>query len=158
MVPEERTLRRHIEEGPFRAGLARDEWRPVSEIAFPHILIAVRAAPRLGSPDEVVLRFELSGYPQSPPTAQPWDAALQQPLAHDLWPTGGQASEVFNPGWNAQALYLPFDRLAIPGHDVWANQAPSHIWHAGRTITDYLRLVYRVLQRADYQGVRRAAA
>jgi hypothetical protein len=118
----------------------------------------VALAPRAGAPHEVVLRFDLNGYPEQPPTAQPWDALTDQPLPDDLWPTGGQASEVFNPGWNRSALYLPCDRAALVGHEGWIDQHAPYAWHPGRDITHYLRIVRDVLHRSDYQGVSRKAA
>lgn len=157
MLPDERTFRRHLAAGPFQAGVDRGEWRLIS-VEWPHAVIAVTAPPRAGAPREVALRFELSGYPQQLPTAQPWDAAANGALRDALWPIGDRVSQVFNPGWNRNALYIPCDRLALAGHEAWLTQHPSHAWTPSRDITHYLRIVRDVLREPGYAGVRRQAA
>jgi hypothetical protein len=54
MRPDERALRSHLEEGAFQSGVDRGYWRLLS-IAWPHLLIAVRAAKRANSPAESVV-------------------------------------------------------------------------------------------------------
>lgn len=153
-TPDERTLRRHLADGAFRLGAARGRWRLV-RIAWPHVVIAVTAAARVGSPSEYGFRFELTNYPQSPPTAQPWDLVYDRPLETTRWPTGrSRLAAAFNPGWNAQALYLPCDRLAIQGHDAWRTQHPSMIWSPASDITLYLRVLHELLTSGDYTGAR----
>jgi hypothetical protein len=155
--PDERTFRHHIAAGPFQAGVDRGDWRLIS-IDWPHAVLMVTAAARAGAPSEVALRFELTNYPQEAPTAQPWDLNASAPLPHTLWPTGDQASQVFNPGWNASALYIPCDRQAIAGHDAWLTQHQPYVWRPDRDITLYLRVVRDVLHRPGYTGVRQQAA
>lgn len=157
MLPDERTFRSHIDAGPFQSGVDRGDWRLVS-IDWPHAVIAVAAPVRSDAPTEIALLFELSEYPQQLPTAQPWDVAAKVPLAPALWPTGGQASEVFNPDWNKGALYIPCDRIALQGHDAWVNQHPGHLWNPSRDITHYLRVVRNALNSPGYAGVRQQAA
>jgi len=125
---------------------------------WPYAIIAVRAAERSGGPAEYALRFECSNYPQTPPTAQPWDAERAVPLEHASWPGGrSRLPLAFNPNWNrGQCLYLPCDRLSIAGHDAWRSQHPSMIWSPAAGITQYLRIVYDLLNSSDYTGPRGA--
>jgi hypothetical protein len=154
--PDERAFRRHMRGARFQVGVDRGDWRCV-RVRWPLALIAVSASPRPGSPDEVVLRFTLDGYPVTAPTAAPWDPKADEPLPDDLWPHGGRTETAFNPGWRRDALYIPYDRIAIDGHDGWQAQHPAFIWSADKDITDYLELVHDLLHARDYQGVRRSA-
>jgi hypothetical protein len=118
-------------------------------------LIAVTAAARNNGFPELLLRFDLTNYPEAAPTASPWDLERNQVLNPILWPTGpARVDRAFNPGWNAHALYLPCDRLALPGHDAWRTQHPSMIWSPTGDITQYLRIVHDLLNSSDYQGAR----
>lgn len=156
--PDERTFRQHLDGGAFLLGAARGRWRLVS-LRWPHAVIAVAAAPRPGSPAEYGFRFELTNYPQQPPTAQLWDVERDQPLPPTRWPTGrSRLAAVFNPVWNPQAIYIPCDRAAILGHDLWRTQHPSMIWSAAGDITQYLRILHALLTSGDYTGARDVAA
>lgn len=157
MRPDERTFRHHVAAGPFQVGVDRGDWRLVT-IEWPHAVIGLAAPPRAGSPSEVGLRFELTNYPQDAPTAQPWDVVANAPLPDALWPCGDQASQVFNPGWNRTALYIPCDRQAIAGHDAWLTQHQPYLWNPDRDITFYLRVARDVLHGLGYTGVRQQAA
>ena len=157
MTPDEHVFRTHLEGGSFQSGVDRGRWR-LGSIAWPHAIISIRAAERPGGPTEYTLRFDCSDYPQSPPTAQPWNPELDQPLEHARWP-GGRARLplAFNPNWKGgQCLYLPCDRLSITGHDGWLSQHPSMIWFPTGDITQYLRIVYDLLNSSDYTGPRGA--
>lgn len=157
MGPDERVFRAHLEAGPFQSGVDRGRWRLLS-IAWPHAVIAVSAAERPGGPAEYALRFECSNYPQAPPSAQPWDAERGAPLEHARWPGGrSRLPLAFNPNWKGgQCLYLPCDRLSIDGHDGWRSQHPSLIWSPAGDMTQYLRIVYDLLNSSDYTGRRGA--
>jgi hypothetical protein len=99
------------------------------------------------------LRFECSGYPQSPPTAGPWDPRTKAILAFDRWPrsNGGRVGAVFNSGWKAGcALYLPCDREGINGHENWRTEMPSKIWRPSEGVIQYLELVHELLHSRDY--------
>ncbi|MGI8546811.1 MAG: DUF7665 family protein [Gemmatimonadaceae bacterium] len=153
-LPDERAFRLHVGGGAFLRGVVRGRWRLLS-IAWPYALIAVRAADREHGPRELVLRFELSNYPNTTPTAAPWDAERNAPLDPARWPTGrSRVAAAFNPGWNSQALYLPCDRRAIAGHDAWRTQHPAMIWSPSGDITQYLRIVHELLNSSDYTGPR----
>ena len=153
MEVDEQVFRAHIAAGPFQSGFDRGRWRLLA-LDWPHALIAIQAAERVGGPAEYVLRFECTNYPQAPPTAQPWDLERGAPLPPDRWPSGTKrVSLAFNPGWKSgQCLYLPCDRLSIEGHDVWRSQHPSMIWSPASDITQYLRIVHDLLTSSDYSG------
>jgi hypothetical protein len=154
MTPDERVFRAHVAGGPFLRGEARKRWRLVS-ITWPHAVIAVSAVARDGSPSEYGFRFDLTNYPQASPTARPWDLDRDVALDSGQWPTGrSRVAGAFNPGWNANALYLPCDRMALPGHDAWRTQHPAMIWSPAGDITQYLRIVHELLNSSDYTGAR----
>lgn len=157
MGPDERVFRDHLEWGPFQSGVDRGRWRLVG-IDWPWATIAVAAAPRPGGPGEYAFRFDLADYPQSPPTARPWDAARDAPLAPADWPGGnGRVPLAFNPAWRGgDCLYLPCDRFSIAGHDPWLIQHPSLIWSPNGDITQYLRIVHDLITTDDYTGPRRS--
>lgn len=153
-TPDERVFRAHVSGGAFLRGAVRGRWRLVS-ISWPYALITVSAAPREHGVSELLLRFDLSNYPNATPTAAPWDAERNALLDPGRWPTGhSRVASAFNPGWNPQALYLPCDRLAIAGHDPWRTQHPSMIWSPTGDITQYLRIVHELLNSSDYTGPR----
>lgn len=151
---EEKVFRRHLDGGRFQSGLDRGNWRLVS-VEWPYAVIAVRATPRSKSPDEYTFRFDLTNYPQDPPTARLWDAEAGTPLPRRLWPTGApRFAMAFNPDWvGGQALYLPCDRLSIPGHDAWRTQHPHMTWTPSSDITLYLNILHEYMHSRDYQGV-----
>lgn len=153
----ESVLRAHLEAGPFQSGVDRGRWRLVV-LDWPHVVIAVTAAPRPGAPMEYAFRFECTGYPQVPPTAQPWSEVLKGGLPPAQWPGGrSRVPFAFNPSWKGgQCLYLPCDRLSIEGHDPWRTQHPSLIWSPRRDITQYLAVIYELLNSSDYTGLRSA--
>jgi hypothetical protein len=153
-TPDERTFREHLAGGAFLRGAARGRWRLVS-LLWPHAVIAVSAAQRDGSPTEYGFRFELTNYPQAPPTAQPWDVEHDRPLDGARWPTGrSRLAAAFNPQWNPRAIYIPCDRLAIQGHDGWLTKHPSMIWRPSGDITQYLIVLHELLNSGDYTGAR----
>jgi hypothetical protein len=64
----------------------------------------------------------------------------------------------FNPGWNANAIYIPMDRLALNGHDQWRELHRATIWDPNRMdIVDYLKVIHELLHSSEYIGVLRAA-
>lgn len=154
---DERIFRQHLLAAPFRSGVGRDRWRFVS-IAWPHTIIAVRAAARSCSPAEYVFRFECTGYPQEPPMAQPWDLATDGPLPTQQWPTGrSRVPMAFRPDWaGGQGLYLPCDRSAIGSHPNWRTEHPHLVWSPAGDITQYLKVIHEHLTSQDYTGARGA--
>lgn len=154
-TPDERAFRNHLEAGAFQSGVDRRRWRLIS-IDWSYAVIAVSAASRPNSPEEYFFRFELSNYPTSPPTAQPWNVDKNSALENDKWAAGGgRFALAFNPNWKGgSCLYLPCDRQSIEGHGDWFHQHPEMIWAADGNITQYLRIIYDLLNSKDYTGIR----
>lgn len=141
-----RALVAHLDDLKFVAGTAR-RWWTVHRVAWPELDVTVR-----GEHTGVTLRFDLTGYPATAPTAQPWDLPGNAPLPPQHWPQGPRASLVFNPDWSRAvggALYLPFDRRAQTGHECWDTQFPEQTWHPNRSIRDYLLQVREILRNDE---------
>jgi hypothetical protein len=152
MNPDERAVRAHLESPGFQAAVAAGRWRVV-DLAWPFVTIAVSAAPRPAGPEEVALRFELTGYPQQAPTATPWDLTTNAQLAADRRPRGEVVAMVFRTDWESgRALYVPFDRVALSSHGGWVQQHPGDAWTAKHDLSFYLRKVHAMLHDDDYLG------
>lgn len=154
--PDQRAFEADLAKAAFRLGEIEERWRLI-EVTWPFAYIGVTA--RDGR--EYILRFNCAGYPQASPTGGPWDRALNQVLAFDLWPRGqgGRVSAVFRTDWkNGAALYLPCDRESFAGHDNWRSAMPSKIWRPSEGIVQYLELVHELLQSRDYAPPTRAAS
>jgi len=151
ITPEEAVFRQHLAAGPFRIGVASGRWRLVS-MTWPYAVFMVRAADGI----EYALRFEVSNYPRTPATAEPWNIEQNAPLAPEHWPAGRERIPLaFNPGWkNGTCLYLPCDRQSIEGHANWNEQHPSLIWDPVLGVVHYLRVVHDLLNSGDYSGRR----
>jgi len=156
MTPDERALQGDLTKGAFRMGQAEGRWH-LCNVSWPFVLIGVTAK----DGRDFVLRFNCCGYPQTPPTAGPWDVSRNAILAFDHWPrsNGGRLGAVFNPGWKSgTALYLPCDREAIGGHDNWRTEMPSKLWNPTIGIVHYLELVHELLNCRDYTPPLRTGA
>lgn len=155
-APDQRAFEADVAKPAFRLGEADGRWRLV-EIAWPFALIAITAKDQ----QEYILRFNCSGYPQTPPTGGPWDSSHNAVLAFDLWPQGrgGRVSAVFRTDWkDGTALYLPCDRESFAGHENWRHEMPSKIWRPKDGIIQYLELVYDLLNCGDYTPPLRTSA
>ena len=154
-LPDERALRADLAAGAFQLGLHENRWK-MGNVIWPNIDIAISAAERDSAPSEYWLRFDCSGYPNAAPTARPWDADINQPLAANRWPGGAsRVPAVFRPDWkDGTCLYLPCDRIAREGHDNWPNEYPSLQWSPAKGIVLYLDEVYALLNSSDYKGMR----
>jgi hypothetical protein len=144
--PDERALVADLASVKFTAGVDRGWWRLVRRDGI-SVVFEVRAA----TGRTIGLRADFSCYPSQPPTAQLWDLETGSLLPVTEWPSGGRASDVFNPNWacsNDWAFYFPFDRRALIGHGPWAQQHPGHVWTATNDVADYLALVREVLRSA----------
>lgn len=151
MSIDERVFRAHVSGGPFQSGVDRGKWRLI-EIDWPFVIIAITAAKRANAPEEFFFRFELTNYPQDPPTADLWDIEREIKLEASRRPRGKlRVSLAFRADRNS--LYLPCDRLEIQGHQGWRNQHPSMLWSPDRDITQYTRIIYELLNSLDYSGV-----
>lgn len=135
-----------VNSGAFLNGSLSGRWG-LESTQWPHAWIWVKA--RDGG--RVLLRFELTNYPRNAPTAQPWDAQSNCALPSVRWPRGeARVSAAFNPNWNANALYIPCDRVAIQGHEAWRQQHPSMLWDPAVGIHRYVRVVSDLLGSPDY--------
>lgn len=151
---DERAFREHAERLDFELGQAKGKWR-LLRITWPKVDIAVRA--RDGT--EWGFKFLLDGYPAQLPNARPCDVETGTPLAPDNWLKGtGRVAAVFNPNWNPSALYLPCDRLALPGHDQWRTDLPELLWPPARGIIHYLEIIHDLLASYAYCPPVRPAA
>lgn len=154
MPPDERALRGHIAGPRFIDGVERGKWRVVGDIEWPYVLVAVTAATRVNAPREYFLRVDAAGYPSSAPTLTPWDPETRDVLAADSRPKGERAGAIFRSDWaDGEALYAPFDRVALGGHSGWRQKHPRHTWHAGRDLAWVLQYLHDLLNDADYTGV-----
>jgi hypothetical protein len=155
--PDHLLLQRDLAGPKFRCGEIAGRWRLVS-LKWPFAVIAVSAPAKAGAPDEYAFRFECTGYPQDPATAQPWDVATDSPLAPKQWPGGGPLlTAVFRPDWEgARCLYIPCDRISIQKHANWPTEHPARLWQASCGITCYLEQIYDLLHTSDYSGIRGA--
>ena len=151
--PDRLLLERDLAAPEFRCGQVKGRWRLISQ-AWPHVIIAVSAAPRTGAPSEFGFRFECTGYPRQAVTAQPWDFTTNAALPAHRWPRGKLIlPSVFRPDWQGgTCLYLPCDRISIKGHDMWAKQYPSRLWQSARGIICYLEQIYDLINQDDYTG------
>jgi hypothetical protein len=155
-TPDERAFQADTAKAAFRLGEAEGRWRLVTA-TWPHALIVVTAK----DGRHYTLRFNLAGYPATPPTAGLWDAGRNAILAFDLWPRnrGGRLAASFRTDWkNGSALYLPCDRESVAGHQSWRTEMPSKIWRPSAGINQYLELVHELLHCQDYLPPLRAAA
>ena len=135
-----------VASGAFLNGSLTGRWE-VQSVQWPHVFIWVRA----GNGNRLLLRFELTNYPRQAPTAEPWDIETNAPLTPVRWPRGNaRVTAAFNPNWNAHALYIPCDRVAIQGHEAWRHQHPSMLWDPAAGIHRYVRVVSDLLGSPDY--------
>lgn len=150
--PDHRAVLAQLGSPSFQAGVDARRWHLIS-LEWPHALIAVSAAPRDGAPDEFVLRFELSGYPDRV-TAGLWDCEAGTLLPAERRPKGERATVVFRSDWEGgRALYAAWDSTALTSHADWGQTYPLSAWHSGRGLTFYLTNVFEVMNTDDYLGV-----
>ena len=154
MPPDERVFREHVAGARFKNGVARRKWRLVGDISWPLAFIAISAAPRENGPREFFLRFDLKGYPGSPPTATPWNMEKDEILEENMRPKGDRVELTFRCNWKGgRALYAPFDRVALSAHPDWLEKYPYRAWNGNRDIASVLGFLHEELNEADYKGI-----
>jgi hypothetical protein len=156
MSPDHKAFEIDTAKPDFRLGLADGRWR-LLETQWPHAWISVRSKDGI----EWLLRFDLTGYRATAPTATFWDRGTNSILAKALWPKGqgGRVTAAFNPEWqNGAALYLPCDRISMVGHDGWKTELACGWWRPEKGIMQYLEMVHELLNCRDYSPAIRAAA
>ena len=154
MSPDERVFRDHVAGIRFLEGVERGRWRIVDDIEWPVALVAVSAAPRENAPTEYFLRFDLSGYPETAPTATPWNPNTGDVLQQELRPKGTRVGHVFRADWeNGRALYAAFDRVALTSHPNWRTEHPRRVWDSSKDLTWILQKLHEMLSNDGYTGV-----
>ena len=154
MSPDERVFRAHLTSTRFHEGVERCRWRIVGEVSWPIVQVAVAAAPRDNAPSEYVLRFDLAGYPDSAPTAMPWNPATGDVLEATARPKGSRVGHVFRTDWEyGRALYAPFDRVALSSHPNWRTTHPRRVWDSSKDLAWILQILHEMLNNEDYTGV-----
>ena len=154
MSPDERSFREHVKSPRFLDGVGRGRWQVVGDIAWPIVMIAVAAGPRDSAPSRYVLRFDLTGYPETAPTATPWNPTTGDVLEPALRPKGERVGFVFRTDWeNGRALYAPFDRVALNSHADWRKQHPRRVWDSSKDLAWLLQILHEMLNNHDYTGV-----
>ncbi len=155
MSPDERVFHDHISGARFQNGVERGRWRLVGDIEWPIVLLAVSAGSRDNAPEEFFLRFDLTGYPASAPTAMPWNPKRGTVLDADKRPKGDRVGHVFRSDWEeGRALYAPFDRVALDRyHPDWRKQYPRQAWNAERDLAWVLQTLHQMLNDDDYTGI-----
>ena len=154
MSPDERVFREHVTSARFQEGVERRRWRIVDDIAWPVVIVAVAAAPRDNAPPEYILRFELTGYPETAPTATPLEPTTGGVLEQGLRPKGERVGHVFRTDWEGgKALYAPFDRVALNSHTNWRTQHPRREWDSSKDLTWLLQILHEMLSNDDYTGI-----
>lgn len=138
---------RHVSRPDFVFGREQGLWGVApATLAWPKVIIWVQSSTQFSSIGKVHLLFELTGYPETAPAAFPCHPESGALLPDGEWPTGSEmVAAVFRPNWNRQALYLPCDRHALPGHPEWPVKFPDRLWAANPVITHYLSQVHNVL-------------
>lgn len=153
VAPDEEVLRHHLQSSRFQRGVDAGRWR-LESLSWPVAIITITAAARDSAPDEYTLRFNLDDYPQRAPTAMLWDCVANCMLPENRRPKGERASRIFRTDWNGgQALYAPWDRVALEGHPDWATRHVLYAWNPQRELTFYLLNVWEVLNDDEYLGI-----
>jgi hypothetical protein len=153
IAPDERALAEDLRGASFQAGAEADHWRLIS-VDWPVALVAVSAAPRPNAPTEFIVRFDLTGYPHAAPTGGLWDVSAGNFMGASGRPRGERAGQIFRHDWEkGQAMYAPWDRVALQGHGDWSRQYPRSAWHAQRDLAFVLANVFEVLNADDYLGI-----
>jgi hypothetical protein len=158
----------------FQDGVVRGKWGLLVDIdangvhtpmAWPHVVIWIRAAERPKSPDRYFFFFTLDGYPKEAPTAHCWDPVTRLKLVPLKWPSSRDPEELtFRVNWEWQAgkgkydaLYAPWDRRGLSTHSNWIKEFPNVAWESKHTIVHYLERSYELLNLKSYRGANEAA-
>jgi hypothetical protein len=150
---DEVALRRDLETTSFKVGCWRGKWA-LKGIKYPFALFFISAKMLPGKgPEGFLLRSDFSGYSGDAPTSQLWYGGqdIVLPEANRPRNAAGVMYEFRN--WhNPNCLYLPVDRIALPGHGDWVTKYPDQCWSPDKNIVFLLEIVYGILQRTEYIG------
>lgn len=142
---------KHVEEASFQMGIDQGMWGIADENPHPltspsSVIIWIHAHKLPDGSNRLYLKFDITNYPSSAPTACPWNTESKSRLTNELWPKGSsRVTAVFNPNWNPNALYTPCDRLAMAGHDPWKPIFPHLWWRSDFKIDVYLNHIHGLL-------------
>ena len=151
--PDERAFDHYIASPSFQEGLSRGHWRIAGETEWPFVIVAITAGSRKCGPVEFFLRFDLTDYPASVPTALPWNPATGGKLEEEFRPQGVRVAPIFRTDWNnGDALYAPFDRQAVARHPDWPQRYPHYAWNTRQGLTPVLNYLHKLLNDEDYTG------
>lgn len=154
MPPDEKAFRAHLGTGRFSAGVDAGEWRLVGDVTWPYAVIAISAAQRESAPAEYAFRFELSGYPNTGPTAAVWNVDESRIATEPERPKVTYTPSPFRSDWlGGTALYIPCDRIAVQGHPDWPVQHAGDLWDPTKDISHYLMYVHARLNEDAYIGL-----
>lgn len=145
--PARTRLEKDLAASEFESGVRAGMWRVVM-LDWPALVVAITA----GDGNELTMRLKVDGYPAQAPAGQPWHLQDSMLLPKELWPISTLTPATFPQDWsaaNAGAPYVACDRRALSTHPDWATAHPGRAWNPGRTITFYLRELYRELQSAS---------
>lgn len=151
--PDQRAFLRAANVPSFLAGVYRGDWR-IDSVDWPKVQITIAAAPRHGAPEAFTLRCDLTNYPADAPTATPWDPAADRLLPACKRPKGERIGLVFRVDWEqGQALYAPYDRVALAGHPGWVTEHPLYVWTGRQDLTWWVERIWDLLNGDDYDGI-----
>ena len=155
MSPDERVFRDHVAGTRFLEGVERGRWRIVDDIEWPVALVAVSAAPRENAPTEYFLRFDLSGYPETAPTATPWNPNTEEVLQQELRPKGTQSGpripcRLGKRASPLRSLRPSCTRLRTPTGE---RSTRGEFGIRRRILTWILQKLHEMLSNDDYTGV-----
>ena len=153
MSPDERAFHHYVASASFQEGVSRGRWRITGGIEWPYVFVAITAGPRECGPEEFFLRFDMTGYPTSAPTAMPWNPAIGGKLEKEFRPQGVRVAHIFRTNWeDGDALYAPFDRRAVAWHPDWPQRYPHAAWNTRQGLTPVLNYLHKLLNDDDYTG------
>ena len=148
MKPDEKIFSDHLGNVDFQLGLENYDWG-IDEIErdWPNKIIWIKSHIKINGTEKIYLFFNLENYPEQAPTSYPWDILKDTKLIASEWPKGNPSiNSAFNAGWKSgSALYIPCDRIAMQGHENWKQNHPDIWWTSDKTITHYLKTVFRLL-------------
>jgi hypothetical protein len=153
--PSEAQLLRDLRSSEFWVGVDMKQWR-IAAYDWPHLVLGLTA----GDGNELAMRLNCQDYPRLAPAGRPWDIATCAPLAHDRWPIGGHAPQIFRHDWshdNNDAPYMACDRTGLATHPDWATVHPQRAWNPTRTIAFYAAEISLELRGAELPQPEKAA-
>ena len=161
--PEQRLFESDCESAEFLAGVARGRWGLASAdllpetVVWPHVVVWLGAAARLGAPERYYVLLDLTGYRNIQPTGTFWDPETKSTSVVARRPKGAPNSrfaKVFRTDWeNGRAFYHPYDRLAAISHPDWPAAQPHLVWDSDHTIVHWLEEFSSLLLCGEYLGV-----